>query len=317
MSLQTVTAAPDTYVTMNMTLDRVPVGNANPPHSDGLAGTNGYIVWDPTYLTLISMSAEGAVLGNWEPPTVTQGNTPFTFLNWGNGLYNTPNTGQLLAITFRVADNAPLGAIPVSLNVASAVSVFPTIDWTTTGQFSQTDGAVIVETSDLATVAVGTQVGTMTAGVTGTVTFPVTTANIANGDYTVSVANLPAGVTVQGQVTINNNSGTLTLAGDTTTLIGSTNNLTLTLNDATSAAFTLTIEEVSQPAFVWGDVSGDEHVTMEDVDLILMYLAGFITADDLDLRAAKVAGNPTVTMVDVDMILMYLAGFINTLDPNA
>ena len=78
----------------------------------------------------------------------------------------------------------------------------------------------------------------------------------------------------------------------------------------------VTIGEPQAP-FVWGDVSGDGFVTMADVDLILMYLAGFIAADDLDLRAAKVAGNPTVTMVDVDMILMYLADFIDTLDPNA
>ena len=91
-------------------------------------------------------------------------------------------------------------------------------------------------------VSVGTQSGTLTEGKAGTVTFPVTTANIADGDYDVTVANLPSGVEVQGQVTINNNSGTLTLAGDTTTTQGMRNNLTLTIDGATSAAFTLNIK---------------------------------------------------------------------------
>ena len=93
------------------------------------------------------------------------------------------------------------------------------------------------------TVVVGSQIGPMIEGVAGTVTFPVTTTNIANGTYTVSVANLPTGVTVQGQVTINNGSGILTLAGDTTTLAGVTNTLVLTLGGATSNMFTLTINE--------------------------------------------------------------------------
>nr|AGS51697.1 hypothetical protein [uncultured bacterium contig00032] len=67
------------------------------------------------------------------------------------------------------------------------------------------------------TVSVGAQSGTLNAGTAGTVTFPVTTANIANGNYAVSVANLPTGVSVQGQVAINGNAGTLTLAGNTST----------------------------------------------------------------------------------------------------
>jgi len=91
------------------------------------------------------------------------------------------------------------------------------------------------------TLTVGAQVGTLTAGTAGTVTFPVTITNTADGDYTVSVENLPTGVTVYGQVTIEDGEGILTLAIDTTALAGTTNTLALTLNDATSAPFTLTI----------------------------------------------------------------------------
>jgi hypothetical protein len=45
-------------------------------------------------------------------------------------------------------------------------------------------------------VSVGAQSGALTESVAGTVTFPVTTANIGNGSYAAHVANLPAGVTV-------------------------------------------------------------------------------------------------------------------------
>ena len=73
----------------------------------------------------------------------------------------------------------------------------------------------------------------------------MTTANIPDGSYTVSVSNLPAGVTVSGNVTIAGNTGTLTLAGDTSTVAGTTSTLTLTVNGVTSAPFTLTVSAPS------------------------------------------------------------------------
>ena len=91
-------------------------------------------------------------------------------------------------------------------------------------------------------VTVGAQVGTLRARAAGTVKFPVTTANIADGAYAATVANLPTGVTVQGQVAITNNAGTLTLAASSSTIAGTTDSLALTISGATSPAFTLTIE---------------------------------------------------------------------------
>ena len=91
------------------------------------------------------------------------------------------------------------------------------------------------------TAAVGAQSGTLTQGAAGTVSFPITTANIINGAYPVTVSNLPTGVTVQGQVQINNNSGTLMLSGSTSTVAGVTNTLKLTIDGVESAAFTLTV----------------------------------------------------------------------------
>ena len=113
------------------------------------------------------------------------------------------------------------------------------------------------------TVEVSAQIGTMTAGVAGTVTYSVTTDNISNGNYDATVDNRPAGVTVQGKVTINSGSGTLTLAGSTSTKVGETKNLTLTIDKTKSAVFalnitegrTLTAEE-KKLLVAWGSVRG-------------------------------------------------------------
>ncbi len=91
-------------------------------------------------------------------------------------------------------------------------------------------------------LTVGAQEGQMYAGVAGSVTFAITTENVVAGDYTVSVANRPQGVTVDGPVTIDaQGEGTLTLTGDETTIEGVISTLTLTLNGTTSSNFTLTI----------------------------------------------------------------------------
>ena len=112
-------------------------------------------------------------------------------------------------------------------------------------------------TSSLPVVSVGEQVGALTAGVAGTVSFPVMTSNIANGTYyPATVANLPTGVTVQGgQVTINNNVGTLTLSGTTGTTAGTYSNLTLTIDGIQSAAFTLTISAPVPPTLTTNAVT--------------------------------------------------------------
>ena len=117
--------------------------------------------------------------------------------------------------------------------------------------FSMPEGeAVLTANFARKTVSVGAQSGFMTEGIAGTVNFPVTTANISDGSYTVTVANLPTGVSVQGQVTISNNSGTLTLAGDESTVSALTETLTLTIDGVESDEFLLNI-----------DIPGAIHVT--------------------------------------------------------
>ena len=83
------------------------------------------------------------------------------------------------------------------------------------------------------------------AGTAGAVTFEVKTSGIADGNYAVNVANLPAGVSVpprqSGMVTIANNSGTLTLIATNRTVAGRYSNLLLTIDGVTSEPFSLVI----------------------------------------------------------------------------
>ncbi|MDR0456137.1 MAG: hypothetical protein LBH20_05590 [Treponema sp.] len=90
-------------------------------------------------------------------------------------------------------------------------------------------------------VRVGSQSGTLTPGTAGSVTYTVTTNEIANGSYAATVANLPTGVTASSSITIASNTGTLTLTGSTTTTAGTTSNLKLTLDGTTSGNFSLVI----------------------------------------------------------------------------
>jgi hypothetical protein len=99
------------------------------------------------------------------------------------------------------------------------------------------------------TVSVGAQSGTLIAGTAGTVTFPVTTTNIAAGTYPATVTNRPTGVSVQGNVTINSGgTGTLVLSGTASTVAGTTSSLRLTIDGILSAAFSITITNTGDQA---------------------------------------------------------------------
>ena len=91
------------------------------------------------------------------------------------------------------------------------------------------------------TVTVGFQNGEIIAGEYGMVSFPVTVTSISNGWYSATVANLPEGIFITDRVSISGGKGTLTLDGGYFTKPGEYSTLTLTINGATSATFTLTI----------------------------------------------------------------------------
>ena len=74
------------------------------------------------------------------------------------------------------------------------------------------------------------QAGTLTAGTAGTVNFTVTTQNLPNGSYQLSLLNSPAGITLHStNLIVNGNMGTLRLNGSNATQQG-TFNMTVSLN---------------------------------------------------------------------------------------
>jgi hypothetical protein len=105
------------------------------------------------------------------------------------------------------------------------------------------DKTVTVTAATEKSVSVGTPSGTMTVGEAGTVTYTVITTLIDNGTYPANIPSLPGGVTIAGgEVTIADNTGTLTLTG-TPTVHGFFNTLRLTIDGTQSGTFTLSISE--------------------------------------------------------------------------
>jgi len=161
--------------------------------------------------------------------TVTVAPLPISVTIVGQVAINAIGTGTL---TLSYNGSAPAGTSELTL----------TLDGTISNEFD-------LVISSAPTVTVGAQSGTLTQATAGTtITFPVTTTGIAAGSYPVTPANLPAGVTVSGQVAIAaNGSGTLTLAGSATTIAGIYNTPTITINGITSSAFTITIVTGAAP----------------------------------------------------------------------
>ena len=114
-------------------------------------------------------------------------------------------------------------------------------------------GGFGVTTLPAETVLVGPQDGKLYAGTEGKVKFPVTTVGIADGDYDVTVENLPDGVTVLEPVTISDDAGMLTLAGDSSTIEGSTASLVMTLAGVASNDFTLVVSPVPAAPVITSD----------------------------------------------------------------
>lgn len=57
-----------------------------------------------------------------------------------------------------------------------------------------------------------------------------------------------------------------------------------------------------------GDVNGDRSVNARDARLLLRYIAGLITADEIDLSAADYNGDGIINARDVRLLLRYIAG---------
>jgi len=203
---------------------------------------------EPSKTKSVSVGAQNGTLTSGTAGSVT---FPITTANIANGQAATVTWYTSTSGT--TTTNAPVGITASVSNLTNNVATMTmnattaaiagerffkiTIDGAQSGVATLTVGAAPLTK----TVAVGAQNGTLTAGTAGSVTFQITTTNINNGIFSVSVQNRPSGVSVQGNITINNNNGTLTLAGSTSTTAGTTSNLTLTIDGVTSPAFAVTI----------------------------------------------------------------------------
>jgi len=152
--------------------------------------------------------------------------------------------------------NNNAGTLTLNANASAAAGIYPDLTLTIwagatavvseefTLTISEPESGEVDELPK--TVSVGEQVGTLTAETTGTVTFAVTTSNIANGTYSIEVNNLPGGVNYL-DININNNAGTLTLNANASAAAGTYPDLTLTISVGATAVvseeFTLTISE--------------------------------------------------------------------------
>jgi hypothetical protein len=93
-----------------------------------------------------------------------------------------------------------------------------------------------------AEITIGAQQGTLTQGTAGTATFSVTTRNLQNGNYNVTISGAPAGVTVTSPLVINSNSGTLTL-NTTAAVLAGVSNMTFNIVVSTSGGQSVSINQ--------------------------------------------------------------------------
>ncbi len=76
------------------------------------------------------------------------------------------------------------------------------------------------------------------------------------------------------------------------------------------AAFVLTVKKDTS-GVTYGDVNGDGSVSAYDASLILQYVVGNITENDIILSAADVDGNGSITAYDSSLILQRVVGNID------
>jgi hypothetical protein len=188
-----------------------------------------------------------------EPQTVTVTNT-------GTG---TVTLAQPAAVNYIVGTLSPLVLAPGSKATFTVQPKpgLPAERYQETIQIQGSDGAATSVTADFTvrpqkTVSVGAQTGTLEAGRGGTATFAVTTEHIDDGTYTAEIDDLPEGVSMDSEMVIEDNNGTLTLSGDNNIAEGTTE-LWLTLGGVKqTGTFRLTV--VKNNLVEYNPIPGDE-----------------------------------------------------------
>ena len=197
-----------------------------------------------------------------------------------------------LAVSGVLPANATDKTVTWSSSVSAVATVDPTGLVTVSASATEGETATITATANdgggaratctinvrISSVSVGAQDGVLREGTAGSVTFPVTTANIADGAYAATVTNLPTGVSVQGQVTISANAGTLTLAGNVSTTAGTFDNLTLNVDGTVSSQFTLLISDALAKSVEVAEQTSEQVITTGVADEITLS----VTTENID-----------------------------------
>lgn len=71
--------------------------------------------------------------------------------------------------------------------------------------------------------------------------------------------------------------------------------------------------EPEEPEYTLGDVDGDGKVTINDAGLIALYVNGYRTMNETQLKAADVTKSDGVTINDAGLIALYVNGFRSSL----
>jgi len=196
--------------------------------SINLGGNAGWVDRNVTLVISPPPANQGALTVGTQSGTLSHGMSgsvsyTLTSQNLANGNYN-------VSLTSPIPQGISLGSNSIAINNNSGTLVLNTNGTTPVGNhtvnFSVTRGtgaqAVTINRSATFTVAqqnqgirlnVGNQNGTLSQGTAGSVSFPLTTQNLANGNYSVSLTGqIPQGVSLgSNNINISNNSGTLTL----------------------------------------------------------------------------------------------------------
>lgn len=232
-----------TIAAVNTDISALGVGGSVRLYWSFTATTTGYVTTPKTGECVVTIISGAAQTLSFAQSTVTKTVGDPIFINalthsvgTGAVTYSSSNTGIATV-------NPTTGAVAIvgagTTTITANAAMVP-------GEYAPGSASFTLTVNAPAkSVSVGPQIGTATAGTAGSLTYTVTTANITNGTYAVSIANLPTGVTIgnSGNVTISGNSGTLTLTVADTAAAGTTGTLALTLDGATSAAFSIAIGE--------------------------------------------------------------------------
>ena len=104
-----------------------------------------------------------------------------------------------------------------------------------------TKAATLTVRSSAKSITVGEQTGIMRAKENNSVSFYAATMNVPAGYYPITFNNLPTGVTVSSTIILTYAGALFELGGSSSTVAGTYNNITLSIDGVTSAPFTLTI----------------------------------------------------------------------------